>query len=190
MPRFLSTLLASFSTTGLIVGVFFFAMSLTPSLIPRPYVVQAVISGLSLSAGYAIGVLLRWLWSLLDLPEIRGRTGLTVKVLAALGCTAVALAFLWRTAYWQNTVRQIMGLDPVESAEPFKLGLIAALVFVAIVLIARLFRLTFRFLTRRFEHVLTQPSLPPSRCSGPPLTASSSASRCMRPTARSSGWTR
>ncbi|MBW0366457.1 alpha/beta hydrolase [Ensifer adhaerens] len=157
MPRFLSTLLASFSTTGLIVGVFFFAMSLTPSLIPRPYVVQAVISGLSLSAGYAIGVLLRWLWSLLDLPEIRGRTGLTVKVLAALGCTAVALAFLWRTAYWQNTVRQIMGLDPVESAEPFKLGLIAALVFVAIVLIARLFRLTFRFLTRRFEHVLTRP---------------------------------
>ena len=104
VPRFVSALLASFSTTGLIVGVFFFAMSLTPSLIPRPYVVQAVISGMSLGAGYAIGVLLRWLWSLLDLPEIRGRAGLTVKVLAALGCAAVALAFLWRTAYWQNTV--------------------------------------------------------------------------------------
>ena len=114
VPRFVSALLASFSTTGLIVGVFFFAMSLTPSLIPRPYVVQAVISGLSLSAGYAIGVLMRWLWSLLDLPEIRGRTGFTVKVVAAFGCIAVALTFLWRTAYWQNTVREIIMKTPVE----------------------------------------------------------------------------
>lgn len=155
--RFLSTLLASFSTTGLIVGVLFFAMSLTPSLIPRPNMVQAVISGLSLGAGYAVGVLLRWLWSLLDLPEIGGRTGRMVKLVAAFGCAAVILTFLWRAAGWQNTVREIMGLDPVESAEPFKLGLIAALVFVGIVLLARLFRLTFRFLTRRFEYVLTRP---------------------------------
>lgn len=157
VPRFLSALVASLSTTGLIVGVLFFAASLTPSLIPRPYVVQAVISGLSLGAGYAIGVLLRWLWSFLELPQVRPKAALALKLAAAFGCTAVALIFLWRAAHWQNTVREIMGLDPVESAEPFKLGLIAALVFIAIVFLARLFRLTFRFLTRRFEYVLTRP---------------------------------
>ncbi|WP_312363037.1 alpha/beta-hydrolase family protein [Ensifer sp.] len=157
VPQFVTGLLASFSTTGLIVGVLFFAASLTPSLIPRPYVIQAVISGLSLSAGYAIGVFLRWLWSYLELPDVRPKTGLIVKLLAALGCSLVVLTFLWRTAEWQNTVRTIMGLEPVESAEPFKLGLIAAVVFIVIVLLARLFRLTFRFLARRFEYVLTRP---------------------------------
>ncbi len=157
IPQFVSGHRASFSTTGLIVGVLFFAASLTPSLIPRPYVIQAVISGLSLSAGYAIGVFLRWLWSFLELPDVRPRTGLILKLVAALGCTAVALAFLWRAAAWQNTVRNLMGLDPVESAEPLKLGLIAVLVFIFIVLLARLFRLTFRVLARRFEYVLTRP---------------------------------
>lgn len=157
VPQFVSELWASFSTTGLIVGVLFFATSLTPSLIPRPYIIQAVISGLSLAAGYAIGVFLRWLWSFLELPDVRPRTGLILKLAAALGCIVVALAFLWRAAEWQNTVRQLMGLDPVESAEPLKLGLIALLVFVAIVLLARLFRLTFRFASKRLEYVLTRP---------------------------------
>ncbi|OCP38945.1 alpha/beta hydrolase [Ensifer sp. LC163] len=157
VPQFVSVLWASFSTTGLIVGVLFFAASLTPSLIPRPYVIQAVISGLSLAAGYAIGVFLRWLWSFLELPDVRPRTGLFLKLAAALGCIVVALAFLWRAAAWQNTVRSLMGLDPVESAEPLKLGLIAVLVFVAIVLLARLFRLTFRFASKRLEYVLTRP---------------------------------
>lgn len=157
VPQFVSELWASFSTTGLIVGVLFFAASLTPSLIPRPYVIQAVISGLSLAAGYAIGAFLRWLWSFLELPDARPRTGLFLKLAAALGCIVVALAFLWRAAEWQNTVRQLMGLDPVESAEPLKLGLIALLVFVAIVLLARLFRLTFRFASKRLEYVLTRP---------------------------------
>ena len=58
----LPSVLHSFSTSGLLVGVIFFAVSLTPSLIPRPHLVQAVISGASLAAGYAIGVFLRWLW--------------------------------------------------------------------------------------------------------------------------------
>lgn len=89
IPQFVSGHRASFSTTGLIVGVLFFAASLTPSLIPRPYVIQAVISGLSLSAGYAIGVFLRWLWSFLELPDVRPRTGLILKLVAALGCTAL-----------------------------------------------------------------------------------------------------
>ncbi|WP_457585577.1 alpha/beta hydrolase [Ensifer canadensis] len=157
VPRFVSGLWASLSTTGLIVAVAFFAASLTPSLIPRPYVIQAMISGLSLSAGYAIGVFLRWLWSYLELPDVRPKTGLFLKLAAALGCGIFALTFLWRAAEWQNTVRSLMGLDPVESAEPFKLGLIAAVVFIVIVLLVRLFRLTFRFLAKRFEYVLTRP---------------------------------
>ena len=153
----LPSVLRSFSTSGLLVGVIFFAVSLTPSLIPRPHLVQAVISGASLAAGYAIGVFLRWLWSFFELPEPTSRRARTLKIAAAIVCMAAAAVFLWQAAGWQNTVRRVMGLEPIESAEPFMLGLIAALLFVAIVFLARLFRLTFRVFSRWLQYVLTRP---------------------------------
>jgi uncharacterized membrane protein len=155
--RHISTFLRSFSTSGLLVGILFFAVSLTPSLIPRPYLIQAVISGFSLAAGYAIGVFLRWLWSFFELPEPTVRRARTLKIAAAIVSIAAAAVFLWQAAHWQNTVRHIMGLEPIESAEPLQLGLIAVLMFIVLVLLARLFRLTFRVLSRWLQHFLTRP---------------------------------
>ena len=155
--RHISTFLRSFSTSGLLVGILFFAVSLTPSLIPRPYLIQAVISGFSLAAGYAVGVSLRWLWSFFELPEPTARRARTLKIAAAIVSIAAAAVFLWQAAHWQNTVRHIMGLEPIESAEPVKLGLIAVLMFIALVLLARLFRLTFRVLSRWLQYFLTRP---------------------------------
>ncbi|MCA1439674.1 alpha/beta-hydrolase family protein [Ensifer sp. IC4062] len=147
----------SFSATGLLVGVLFFAVSLTPSLIPRPYQIQGAISGFSLAAGYAIGVFLRWLWSFFELPDASARRQRTLKIVAGLVCGAAVAVFLWQTAGWQNTVRNIMGLEPIETAEPLKLGLIAASVFALLVFLARLFRLTFHFLSRMLERLVTRP---------------------------------
>ncbi|RVG78244.1 alpha/beta hydrolase [Sinorhizobium meliloti] len=155
--RHISTFLRSFSTSGLLVGILFFAVSLTPSLIPRPYLIQAVISGFSLAVGYAAGVSLRWLWSFFELPEPTVRRARTLKIAAAIVSIAAAAVFLWQAAHWQNTVRHIMGLEPIESAEPVKLGLIAVLMFIALVLLARLFRLTFRVLSRWLQYFLTRP---------------------------------
>ncbi|MCA1367681.1 alpha/beta-hydrolase family protein [Bradyrhizobium sp. BRP14] len=156
-PRHLLSLLRSFSTSGLLVGVLFFAVSLTPSLIPRPYLIQAVISGFSLAAGYAIGVFLRWLWSFFELPEPTVRRARTLKIAAAIVSIAAAAVFLWQAAGWQNTVRHLMGLQSIESAEPLRIGLVAGLLFVALVFLARLFRLTFRVLSRWLQYFLTRP---------------------------------
>ncbi|APG85179.1 hypothetical protein SAMCCGM7_Ch2438 [Sinorhizobium americanum CCGM7] len=156
-PRYLANLLRSFSTSGLLVGVIFFAVSLTPSLIPHPYLIQAVISGASLAAGYAIGTFLRWLWSFFELPEPTTRRARTLKIAAAIVCIAAAAVFLWQAAGWQNTVRGIMGLEPIESTEPIKLGLIASMVFAALIFLARLFRFTFSVLSRWLQVFLTRP---------------------------------
>jgi uncharacterized membrane protein len=40
---------------GLLVGTVLFAFSLTPSLLPRPFFIQGILSGLSFSAGYGLG---------------------------------------------------------------------------------------------------------------------------------------
>src|SRR5215510_3102350 len=63
MARGLSRL---FSPGGLLLGTLFFAAALTPTLLPRNFVTQGVLSGLSLGAGYGIGVFGHWLgrtWS-------------------------------------------------------------------------------------------------------------------------------
>ena len=45
----------------------------------------------------------------------------------------------------------------METAEPLKLALIALLVFIVLIALARLFRITFAFLSRKFEHVTPKP---------------------------------
>src|SRR4051794_34798311 len=54
--------------TGLVVSVLFVCLSLTPSLLPRTWLAQGMISGLTGSIGYAIGAILGSLWRLLSAP--------------------------------------------------------------------------------------------------------------------------
>src|SRR5688572_21705154 len=42
----------SFSTGGLLLGTLFFAASLTPTLLPRGFLSQGVLSGCALASGY------------------------------------------------------------------------------------------------------------------------------------------
>ena len=87
---------ASFSFVGLVSAAVLFAISLTPSLLPRIYVVQGLLSGIALAVGYGIGVLVAWLWQYLELPEPRGRVASALKWLATLGAVVLGVIFLWR----------------------------------------------------------------------------------------------
>jgi len=150
IERFWRTL----SLAGLLAGTLFFAASLTPSLIPRAFLVQGVLSGIAFSAGYGIGAFCQWLWSYLELPEPGGRGARIAKQLGMLACAAVALAFLWQASAWQNSIRGLMGMEPVESARPVQVGLIALAVFALLLGVARLFRLTGRFVSSRLRPYL------------------------------------
>ncbi|MDI7920549.1 alpha/beta hydrolase [Ferirhizobium litorale] len=138
----------SFSTTGLLFATLFFAASLTPSLMPRTVLTQGALSGFSAAAGYAFGTFLRWLWTYLELREPSARTSRTIKLIAAVVCLAVAVAFLWKASEWQNSVRELMGMERVETADPLMLGLVAAAIFAALVVLARLFNIVFGVLSR------------------------------------------
>ena len=78
-------LLVSFSATGLVLGTLFFAASLTPSLLPRTYVTQGLLSGVAMACGYGLGVLVGLLWLWLELPEAEGRVRLWLKAGAEQG---------------------------------------------------------------------------------------------------------
>ncbi|WP_246666009.1 alpha/beta-hydrolase family protein [Aquamicrobium sp. LC103] len=151
LPSWLFAPARTLSVVGILLGTLFFAASLTPSLLPRAPLMQGVLSGCSFAAGYGIGVFSRWLWTYMGfrLPNARFRTNITW--LAGAACAVIVLIFLWREAEWQNSVRTLMGLEPVHSAQPLTVGTIALAVFAVLIVVARLFALTFRLLSRWLE---------------------------------------
>lgn len=139
LPPLLGRFARSLCAAGLVLGTLLFAVSLTPSLVPRTYGLQGILSGLALGAGYGLGVLGRWLWRWLELPSVQGRWREGAKIVLGLLCVGVALAFLWQASAWQNTVHDRFSLPPVQTSRPFTVGVIAAAVFAALLLLARAF---------------------------------------------------
>lgn len=148
------SLINRFSGVGLLVATLFFAFSLTPSLVPRPVVAQGIVSGLSFSAGYALGVTGLALWRYLHIPEPSPRIELYLKWLAALICLGISVTFLWRAAEWQNSIRLLMEMESTNGTRPLSVALIATGVFIFLLLIALLFKRTFRLLSHKLAHVL------------------------------------
>jgi uncharacterized membrane protein len=152
----------SFSNCGLLLGALFFAASLTPSLLPRTYLTQGVLSGFSLTAGYGIGVFGHWLWAYMQLPQPKGYLQRIARLAAAIGCAIVAIISLWQAARWQNSIRGLMKLGPVDTTYALEAAPIALAVFIILLALARFFRLTLRlvvtgvnrFLPRRVSNAI------------------------------------
>ncbi|MBA2780573.1 alpha/beta hydrolase [Billgrantia kenyensis] len=151
MHRRVRSALKYFSTAGLLLGTLLFAFSLSPSLLPRPTYAQGIVSGLSFSAGYALGFIAHWLWDYLQLPRPRAQIERIIKLSAAGICTVIAIFFLWQASTWQNRIRELMGLEEVSGIRAISIGLIALALFALLWLLVKLFRLTFRFLARKMR---------------------------------------
>lgn len=133
----------SFSASGLLLGTLFLAASLTPSLIPRTALTQGIVSGVSLAAGYGVGVSGAWLWNYLELPHPSPRVERIVTLVAGAICAAIAIAFLVQAVSWQNSIRVRMEMPPADGTEPLRVGGIALMIFTVLYLLGRLFHLTF-----------------------------------------------
>jgi len=144
----------SFSTAGVLLGTLFFAASLTPTLLPRTSLTQGVLSGFSLVVGYGIGVFGCWLWAYMEVPQPKGPLLRVAKLAAATGCAIVAVFALWQAARWQNSIRELMELEPVDTVHPLEISLIALTVFAILIALARFFRVTLRFVATRVNRFL------------------------------------
>ena len=154
LPSFFRSHLESLSGIGLMLGTLFFAAALTPTLIPRTHVTQGVLAGACFAAGYGLGVLWHWLWAYMELPEPKGRAARLINAGIGLLCLGVAIVFLGRAAEWQNTIRALMQMEPVTSAHPVKVSIIALLTFAVLLALARLFKRFARFVARQVRRVV------------------------------------
>ncbi len=144
----------SLSGVGLMLGALFFAAALTPTLIPRSYLTQGALAGACFAIGYLAGNLWRWLWHYLELPEPSPQLRSSANALVAAGCLIVVIVYLWRAAGWQNSIRAVMKMPPVETAHPLKVCAIALIMFVVLLVLGRLFALISRFLAVRTKRII------------------------------------
>jgi uncharacterized membrane protein len=147
---------SSFSFVGLAVATLFFAASLTPSLLPRHFAVQGILSGFALAVGYGIGVVCVWLWLFLEIPQPSGNVQRISKWITASVVAIVVVAFLWRVTTWQNSIRELMEMEPVETAYPRRVALIAMLTAVVLIAVARGLRRLWIWVHRKISSVLPQ----------------------------------
>jgi uncharacterized membrane protein len=123
------------SRPGLVVATLLFAMSLTPSLLPRPPLIQGLLSGSTFAVGYGLGVFLQWVWDYTELKLPSGRYTAWFNTIVALACLAVALVSLSQTTSWQNSVRAAMGEAPVDSDHPYIVLLVALAPAIVLILV-------------------------------------------------------
>ena len=146
--------LLSLSGVGLMLGALFFAASLTPTLVPRSYLTQGAVAGACFGIGYLAGNVWRWLWHYLELPEPSARLRSTANALVAVACLLVVILFLWRAAGWQNSIRAVMKMAPVETAHPLKVCVVALMTFVVLLVLTRLFVLAAGFIAARTRRIV------------------------------------
>jgi len=158
-PRFrlnadrLRAFAAAFSFVGLAVAGLFFAVSTTPSLLPRPAAVQGVLSGVALAVGYGLGVGLVYGWAFLELKQPGGKARRYAKRTTVAAVAAAVVAGLALVTFWQNSLRSTVGMDAVGASYPLRVGGVALVVGLALVFagrgLAALRRLASRWLARR-----------------------------------------
>lgn len=133
---------------GVAIGLVMVALSLTPSLLPRPAILQGALAGVAFGIGYLIGALLWWIvrsstrWR----PSARtqrafwwGMLALAVVVIIVIGLVAVG---------WQNEVRALVEVEPIDSIAGGSFVVGAVLTAALLVAIGRGIRRVTRHLVR------------------------------------------
>jgi len=129
---------ASFSATGLILGLALFCASLTPSLLPRAFVFQGVLSGVLFAAGYGIGKAGHWVWKFMELRDLTGRSARIVTWILVFSLILTAIYTLNRMTIWQNSIRLRMEMAPIDSAYPVTVFCVTIATALAVILLVRL----------------------------------------------------
>jgi uncharacterized membrane protein len=146
--------LPRYTWSGTLGALLFGCSSLTPSLLPRGWVLQGLIAGVTAAIGYGVGVTVAWFVE--ELTESRMSAGFRRRawqVLAVAGALLCAV-MLWLGAGWQRDIHELMGLDAPSGYTSVGIVVLAVLTFALFVAIGRGIRWLGRGLVRVFGRIL------------------------------------
>jgi uncharacterized membrane protein len=128
----------SASPIGLGAGLIFWFASLTPTLVPRGWIVQAVTSGVCLAIGYGIGATAeRTIRRAAGRQDGRGRLKRPVPLPAVAGFLVVALGAMLAWAAWQDEARDLVGMSHLAWWEGPPMVVLSGVVAIALVWIGK-----------------------------------------------------
>jgi uncharacterized membrane protein len=142
-----------YTFTGTAVGLVFLWLSMTPSLLPRGPLFQALVSGVSGAIGYALGVLAVWLMRYMRSKDSSPPAPRIAWVtLVAAGLFGTIGMIIWFHV-WQDHVRDAMGV-PRLTRHDYPLAAVGSIaVLFAFVEIGQLIRRLIIFLVNRLNRV-------------------------------------
>lgn len=150
----LTALVAPLSYTGIVLAVVFFSISLSPSLLPRPYALQGILSGIVLALGYGLGVIIKWLWDYLRLPLLRNKVLIIFKIIISILSAILFFYSVYYSSQWQNDVRELMRLEASELHLPLLMMLIAIGLAALIFSLAKIMSLIFIKIKLRLKGII------------------------------------
>ena len=149
-----SRIIGKFSVPCLLLGLLFFAASLTPSLIPRGPEVQGVLGGLVMGLGYLTGQIVALVWRAADMPRLSGRPAAVLTWLLSVAIFAFFLWVLGSSLTWQNDLRLKMGMEPEDTLGLTSIVIIALATFAIAFALGRSVASLFRLIRAWFYRVM------------------------------------
>lgn len=146
--------LSGFSLPGLIGAGLLFAPSMAPSLIPRDAVVQGMLSGFAAAVGFWLGLTFLWLWTFLELPAPKKGVAKAARIVASASVVLIVGYSLWSAAEWQDSLRQFLGLERLESVYTPVVLLVAIPVALLFREMGRLFAWTAALIARLLRRIM------------------------------------
>lgn len=122
---------------GLIGGVVLFCFSLTPSLLPMGPLYSGLVSGVSFTLGYLIGVIISWAVRKLIHYEFSHWAKDIAWVILIIGLPVVMITYIVWSAGWQNEVRRLVGEEPIQGYHFLTIISVAILVAFLLMLLGR-----------------------------------------------------
>ena len=146
--------LPRYTWSGALGALLLGCAALTPSLLPRGWLLQGLIAGITAAIGYGVGVTAAWFVA--EVTESRVSAGVRRRawqVLVVVG-TVLTVVMLILGAGWQREIHELMGLTPPEGHSSVGIVVVAVLVFAFFVAVGRGIRRLARWLVRVLGRIL------------------------------------
>lgn len=142
-----------YTFTGTTVGLIFIWFSLTPSLLPRGPLFQALVSGFSGAIGYGLGVFSVWLVRYMRSKESSPPPPRWAwKVLIPVAVVGQVLMAIWFHV-WQDDVRNLMGVPHLQWYDYPLTAILSFIVLFTVVEIGQAIRILVSFLVGKLDRI-------------------------------------
>ncbi len=143
---------------------FFFAWSLSPSLLPRDWLFQGIVSGITSVTGYGAGLLVvffpvrRWIEPLVLWCSQQRTFQVVADVVGVVLAPTTVVATLLVAGNWQRDIDTLMGMPPMVTVAYLRTGLISVAIFVTVLVLSRGLRRVARRIARLLSERLHMPT--------------------------------